>query len=91
MKPTEFKEQNFVLGPAKGDEGKVGSLPVCLGTDENRRPLFVSKWVLEDHDIQELRQNGGCIYIAVYGAEHPPVNISPYNLSNQVAIRPNQN
>jgi hypothetical protein len=87
MKPIKFEEQNFNWGAPKGEEDKVGGMTANRGVEEGTGwPLSISCWEPTPEDLKRLNE-GGKIWLRVYGQGHPPVSIStehPWNEKNEI-------
>jgi len=67
--PIPFKQANQILRrPESMTAEECCSLEVC-----NTGDGFISRWQLEDREIEELKRNGGKIYIVIWGQIHPPI------------------
>jgi hypothetical protein len=75
MKPTSFKETNTIFGP--GGNPNTQQLPACIATAPQHTggievPFIVSRWKLDDDEIEKIRQTGE-IWIAIMGKIMPPI------------------
>jgi hypothetical protein len=77
MKPTNFKQQNGLLGKPKGTtDEQCGGLPVARCQDG-----IVSCWQLSDEEFQEVCTNGGKVYLTLFVPveNHPMVSMITHN------------
>lgn len=79
MQPVEIENETLSIGkPADWDESAKGahcgslSVHVCEGA--GGLPMMLSKWHPEKEDLEVLN-NGGSIYLGVYGRTHPVVTV----------------
>jgi hypothetical protein len=76
MNAIKFEEQNFTWGAPKGEEDKVNGMPAYKGAEAGTNwPLSISCWEPTPEDLNRLNE-GGKIWLRVYGTDHPPVSIS---------------
>jgi hypothetical protein len=79
MKPIKFEQSNFTWGAPRGQEDKVDGMPAYKGTEkETNWPVSISCWELTPEDLRRLNE-GGKIWLRVYGQGHPPVSVSTEN------------
>jgi len=74
--PIPFKQANQVLDRPEGTtREECGSLEVFRDGKQ-----CISRWQFSDSEIEELKRNGGKVYLWVMmGATQPPVYVSPDN------------
>ena len=70
--PIGFAEANDIIGRPPGTTPEQ-----CKSLEVYRdKHNIVSRWQLTDEDIDELKKNGGKIYLCIWGKETPPVMLS---------------
>jgi hypothetical protein len=77
VKPVTIEEETLKIGaPPNWDheKGECGALSVhvCTGVDD--LPMMLSKWKPDPEDLECLN-NGGSIYLGVYGTRHPVITV----------------
>lgn len=66
-----FKEANKIL-----DRPPSLTAEECLSLEVYQDKMFtISRWQLSDEEIEELKRNGGKVYIAMLGHAIPPHKI----------------
>ena len=71
--PIGFSQANQILGrPPSMTAAECSSLEVYR--DEK---MTISKWQLSDEELEELKRNGGKLFVSVLGTLHPPILPSP--------------
>jgi hypothetical protein len=76
MKAVEFPEQNSTLAAPSGMVGDVMPLPIMILPSPDNPQLLISKWKLDDDDLEMIQENGGHIYLAIHAPFHPPVSLA---------------
>ena len=71
--PVNFPEANVVFKAPIGEEEICGELP-CFRDSE--QPLIVSCWQLTDEEIEELKINGGKIFLYNHSSGIAPTALS---------------
>lgn len=70
--PIGFGEANCILQRPEGMTAEE-----CVSLEVFRDGKYcVSRWQLNDDDMEELKRNGGKIYLMVVGATQPPVAVA---------------
>lgn len=74
-KPVPFEQANAMLGPPPGiSDEDCGTAPAYVEKDKG---VFVTCWELTEQEQVQFMNNGGKVFLWVYGAAHPMVYISP--------------
>lgn len=67
--PIPFRQANQILRRPDGmTSEECASLEVF-----NDGKLIASRWQLDDDEIEELKRNGGKLYLIIWGQMHPPI------------------
>ena len=74
MNPVQFPQANDSFGAPSGMEEEVAALPVFKGII-NGMPGNMSAWKPSPEELEALN-NGGLVYLTIYGVGHPVVSIS---------------
>lgn len=79
MKPVDIEEETLKIGKPRNWDSQTNSeecgalsVHVCKGAGD--LPVMLSKWHPEPEDLEVLN-NGGSIYLGVYGTQHPVVTV----------------
>lgn len=75
--PIGFKEANNMLLKPPGVD--CFDLEVCQGVFKNGDHFVMSRWQLNDEDLEILKQNGGKLYLLFVGVTHPPLIMQARN------------
>lgn len=75
MQPVKFKQQNLVYTKPEGwTDQECTDLPTYRGVDGNGHPVVISKWKLDDREIDEINKTRS-LYLCVCTHVLPPVSI----------------
>ncbi len=86
------EEGSSVASPIDNFEGlepnqiQLGTLEVSDLPSINTGHSIISGWRLESQELEQLRTNGGVVYLCVLGSVQPPVVIST-DLEGLMALR----
>jgi hypothetical protein len=79
VRPVDIENETLKIGkPENWDEAAKGehcgalSVQVCRGA--GNMTMMLSKWQPEPEDLECLN-NGGAVYLGVYGTKHPVVTV----------------
>lgn len=82
MQPTNFPQKNFVFTKPQGwSEEQCQDLPVYRGRDQNGNPIVISKWKLDDAEIEKINETRS-VYMMCVSDYIPPASLhvhSPFN------------
>ena len=83
--PIGFREANNILERPTGmTKDECSSLEVYRDGQ-----YCISRWQLTDQELEELKKNGGKMYVLIVGSTQPPVCITPITPFNPEAFREN--
>lgn len=72
-----FREANDILGRPAGSTAEE-----CSSLELYRDGKYcISRWQLSDAELEELKKNGGKIFLMIWGSNQPPVAlvaVSPF-------------
>lgn len=76
ISPVDFPEKNLVLSAPPNSTEDVQPLPIQAYPSPQNVHLIISKWKLDEDSLEQLKANGGHIFLCVHGNMHPAVSMS---------------
>jgi hypothetical protein len=71
MKPTGHQSHNFIF---RGPVPEICDLNVFQGNDALGRPIIISHWKPDEHELQALIA-GGSVRLTLYSDRMPPISV----------------
>ena len=75
-KPVEFEGQTQIFRSLSTNENEIGKIPVHFRMD-GKEPGIITCWQLSREELEELKINGGKMYLLLKSQEMPPIAMSP--------------
>lgn len=86
MKPINFEHSNFTFKAPK-DMPDCCDLKVFTGHDTEGRACIISKWELDEKDLEDVAKSKA-IFLSITGVQQPPVWLSPLSPFEQQEGQP---